>query len=104
MFTLTIKTIWAKKARFVLSAMAVALGVAFMAGTFAVTDTIGQAYDRIADHAYQRTDALVRSTRSVESEDDGPVRGTADQSALDPVRATPGGAAAEPKVEGIAQV
>ena len=104
MFKLTLSTIRARKARFLFSAVAVALGVAFMAGTFVLTDTIGQAYDRIADNAYQGTDAVVRSARSVESENDGAVRGTVDQAVLDTVRATPGVAAAEPQIEGIAQV
>ena len=40
MFTLTVSSMRANKSRFVLTALAVLLGVAFMAGTFVLTDTI----------------------------------------------------------------
>ena len=61
MFSLTLKTIRAKKARFVLTAVAVMLGVAFMAGTLVLTDTIKQTYDDLAGKVYKDTDAVVRS-------------------------------------------
>ena len=40
MFSLTINSIRAKKVRFLLTGVAVILGVAFMAGTLVLTDTI----------------------------------------------------------------
>ena len=45
MFSLTINSIRAKKVRFLLTGVAVILGVAFMAGTLVLTDTIKQSYD-----------------------------------------------------------
>ena len=53
MFSLTLKTIRAKKARFVLTGVAVMLGVAFMAGTLVLTDTIKQSYDDLAGQRVQ---------------------------------------------------
>ena len=53
MFTLTLKSIRANKVRFVLTAVAVILGVAFMAGTLVLTDTIKQTYDNLAGHGLQ---------------------------------------------------
>ena len=63
MFSLTIKSIRANKARFFLTGVAVMLGVAFMAGTLVLTDTIKQSYDDVAANVYKSTDAVVRSTR-----------------------------------------
>ena len=63
MFSLTIKSIRANKARFLLTGVAVMLGVAFMAGTFVLTDTIKKSYDDIAANVYRSTDAVVRSDR-----------------------------------------
>ena len=61
MLSLTITSIKAKKFRFVLTSVAVMLGVAFMAGTLVLTDTIKKSYDDIAANVYRDTDAVVRS-------------------------------------------
>ena len=62
MFSLTIKSIRAKKVRFLLTGVAVILGVAFMAGTLVLTDTIKASYDAVAANVYKGTDAVVRSS------------------------------------------
>lgn len=104
MSKLTIANIRAHKARFTFTAVAVALGVAFMAGTLVLTATLSRAYDTVSGNALEGTDALVRSTREVADNDGTVVRGTVDESVLATVRATPGVAAAAPRIEGIAQV
>jgi len=71
MLSLTAKTIRANKARFFLTGIAVLLGVAFMAGTFVLTDTIKKSYDDISANVYRSTDAVVRSAQSTESGDPG---------------------------------
>ncbi len=103
MFSLTLKSIRAKKARFVLTAVAVMLGVAFMAGTLVLTDTIKQTYNDLASQVYKDTDAVVRSANTVEA-DGSTTRGTIDAGVLQQVRNTPGVAAAEPQVLGVAMV
>ena len=65
MFSLTIKSILAKKVRFLLTGVAVILGVAFMAGTLVLTDTIKESYNAVASNVYRDTDAVVRSNRVV---------------------------------------
>ena len=106
MFTLTLKSIRANPKRFLLTGVAVVLGVAFMAGTFVLTDTIERSYDDIAVDVYDGTDAVVRSARSTEaSGPGGPTsRGTVDVATLDDVRAVTGVATAEPQVVGAAVV
>ena len=93
MSSLTIKSIRANKARFLLTGVAVLLGVAFMAGTFVLTDSIKRSYDGISATALDGTDAVVRSSRVSESADQGgaETRGTISASVLDVVRRVPGG-------------
>src|SRR6187551_309552 len=45
MFNLTRKGLWAHKVRFLLTGLAVILGVSFMAGTMILTDTMGKTFD-----------------------------------------------------------
>jgi putative ABC transport system permease protein len=103
MFSLTVNSILAKKVRFLLTSVAVLLGVAFMAGTLVLTDTIKQSYDEVAGNVYESTDAVVRSNRSVKG-DDGEQRGTVSAATLARVRAVEGVQAAEAQQLGIAIV
>jgi len=105
MLSLTIKSIRANKARFFLTGVAVLLGVAFMAGTFVLTDTIKKSYDEISANVYRSTDAVVRSARETESSDQGvATRGTIAASTLATVRSVQGVRAAEPQQIGVAVV
>ncbi len=104
MLSLTFNTVKANKARFVMTAIAVVLGVAFMAGTFVLTDTIKQSYDNIAANVYKSTDAVVRSAHHAKDTSGNDIRGTIDASALATVRAAKGVQAAEPQQLGIAVV
>jgi putative ABC transport system permease protein len=103
MWSLTIKSIRTKKLRFVLTSVAVMLGVAFMAGTLVLTDTIKKSYDDVAVNVYKSTDAVVRSARHVKGSNDvHAVRGTVDAATLARVRLADGVAAAEPQLAGVA--
>lgn len=106
MFSLTIKSIRANKARFLLTSVAVLLGVAFMAGTFVLTDTIQKSYGDISANVYRSTDAVVRSARQTESADEGgaATRGTIDAATLATVRGVPGVESADPQQLGIAVI
>ncbi|MDQ1396611.1 MAG: putative transport system permease protein [Acidimicrobiaceae bacterium] len=106
MFTLTVSSVRANKSRFVLTALAVLLGVAFMAGTFVLTDTIKQSYDSLSANVYRGTNALVRSGRTTTSSDLSAMttRGSVGASTLAAVRGTAGVALAEPQQLGVAVV
>jgi putative ABC transport system permease protein len=104
MLSLTLASIRANKMRFVLTGVAVMLGVAFMAGTLVLTDTIKQSYDSIAGNVYKSTDAVVRSNRVVKAQNDIQTRGTVSTATLAVVRSTPGVRAADPQQTGIAVV
>ncbi len=106
MLSLTLKSIRANKARFFLTGLAVLLGVAFMAGTFVLTDTIKKSYDDISANVYRSTDAVVRSAQATDSSEQGAAatRGTISASTLATVRAVKGVQAAEPQQLGVAVV
>jgi putative ABC transport system permease protein len=105
MFSLTLKSIRAKKVRFALTSVAVVLGVAFMVGTMVLTQTIKASYDGIVDNVYATTDAVVRSDRTIQGENDASeVRGTVSADVLARVRATDGVAAVEGRIQGVAAV
>lgn len=104
MLSLTLKSILANKARFLLTGFAVMLGVAFMSGTFVLTDTIKQSYDNITANVYKDTDAVVRSSQHAKDSQGNQQRGTISASTLATVRAIKGVQAAEPQQIGVAVV
>ena len=104
MLKVTLKGLAARKLRLALTSAAVLLGVAFMAGTFVLTDTIGQTFDDLFADVNEGTDAFVRSASSVESMEAGETRGRIDAALADVVAAVDGVAVAEPQVEGYAQI
>ncbi|MGE3323788.1 MAG: ABC transporter permease [Acidimicrobiia bacterium] len=106
MWLVTIKGLWAHKLRLVSTAVAIILGVGFMAGTYVFTDTIGRTFDDLFSSAYSGTDTVVRSVQTVEG--DGPGsderRPPLEASLLDEVRALPEVERAEGYVRGYAQL
>jgi putative ABC transport system permease protein len=67
MFKTTIRNILGHKIRLLTTGLAVALGVAFMAGTLVLTATIKQTFQELFADAYAKTDAMVRSESSFEA-------------------------------------
>ena len=82
----TWKGLWAHKLRFALTGLAVILGVAFMAGTQILTDTMGKTFDGIFEDANQGVDVVVRRGAAVESTFEGEVRERVDTATLDQIR------------------
>lgn len=72
MFKLTLKELFGKKLRLITTALAVMLGVAFMAGTLVLTDTIGKTFDGLFTEAYSGTDAYVRGEKVLDSSTETP--------------------------------
>ena len=68
MLTLTIKGLWAHKLRYALTGLAVVLGVAFMAGTMVLTDTMEKTFDDVFESANAGTDVIVRHAGPIEGE------------------------------------
>lgn len=68
MTSLSLKSLWARKVRAALTTFAVFLGVAFMAGSYVLTDTIFAAFDEIFDESLKGTSVVVTSENLVKQE------------------------------------
>jgi putative ABC transport system permease protein len=101
MWKVTLKGIWSKKVRFLLTGIAVMLGVAFVSGTFVLTATISNTFDGLFSDIYQHTDAVVRAKETF-SGDFGGGRGTISADLLPTVRGAKGVNQADGSVQGLA--
>ena len=105
MWRLTVKGVVAHRFRYALTALAVMLGVAFIAGTFVLTDTMSATFDNLYTQIYSGTAAVVRATQpfdpglSYTSE-----RQRIDASLAGTVAAVPGVRAVAPDITGYAQL
>jgi putative ABC transport system permease protein len=102
MLAVTLRGILAHKVRLLLSASAVALGIAFLAGTMVLTDTIRLSVDQVEEGLAGGADVSVRS-RSVTGGDVAD-RAPVPASALATVRTLPGVASATGSSLGFAQL
>ena len=73
MLSTALKNLLAHKFRLLATALAVTLGVAFMAGTLVLTDTMRQTFDNLFADVYKGTDVVVRAKAAFE----GPAGGGA---------------------------
>ena len=70
----------ARKTRLALTALAVALGVTLISGTYVFTDTINSSFDRIFSEAYKSTDVVITPNDEVALNENGdlpPIDGAA---------------------------
>lgn len=100
----TLKNLGARKLRLLTTSVAVVLGVAFMAGTLVLTDTVGQSFDRLFADANAGTDAFLRDEADVSSPEGGDQRSRLPDSAVAEVAAVDGVAAAEGSIIGFGQL
>ena len=103
MLRLTFRSLAARKFRLLATSLAVMLGVAFMAGTLVLTDTIQKTFDDLFSTVYDDTDAVVRAEGAFDSEG-VEQRGRVDASLLDTVSDVDGVDVAEPDIRGYAQL
>jgi putative ABC transport system permease protein len=94
----TLQTLRAKKFRLLLTSLAVVLGVAFVSGTFVLTDTLGSVFDNLFVSATKGVDAVVRAREPFSVSGPGNADATrppVPTSLVAFVRATPGVRAAQ---------
>ena len=65
MIKLTLRNLAAHKRRLIGTSLAVCLGVAFLAGTFVLGDTMAASFDRLFTNSIGETDAVVRNDNRV---------------------------------------
>jgi putative ABC transport system permease protein len=100
----TLKGLLAHKFRLAATALAIVLGVSFVAGTYVLTDTITASFDSLFKQVTQGIDVAVRSEETFGGFDTGEVRDPMPASVLDRVRAVDGVRVAEGNVTGYAQL
>jgi len=104
MLKTTIKGLAARKLRLFATALAVLLGVAFMAGTFVLTDTIAKTFHDLFGSVYVHTDAVVRGRAILEPAEFEAQRPRVDAALVRTVTGVPGVRAAEGNVFDYAQL
>jgi putative ABC transport system permease protein len=105
MFRTAMRNLAARKLRLVTTGLAIMLGVAFMAGTLVLTDTVKKTFDTLFADAYAATDAVVRGESRFEDPSQfGEQRGRIDGSLLEVVEGVDGVAEAQGDVWGFAQI
>jgi putative ABC transport system permease protein len=102
MWKVTIKGLLAHKLRLALTALAIVLGVMFIAGTFVLTDTLNNTFKTLFQNIYQNIDLQVRGVAEFGSGGMA-TRNPIPESVLSSVRAAPGVQAANGTVSGSAQ-
>lgn len=85
---LALKSVWARKVRALSTVIAVVIGVAFVAGSYVLTDTIFAAFDEIFSESLQGTSVVITAKNPVEQEN-GEVP-TVSAALLPRIKATPG--------------
>src|SRR3954465_135717 len=103
MLTHTLRGMLAHKLRLVLTTASIALGVAFLAGTLVLTDTMGLAFDQLFGKVSAGTDAVVRTEAPYAATDGvGTSRAPIAAAVLSHVAKVDGVRAAEGSVSGYA--
>jgi putative ABC transport system permease protein len=65
---LAIKSLWARRVRALTTTLAVVIGVAFVAGTYILTDTTFAAFDEIFEDSLAKTDVVITAREEVRQE------------------------------------
>ncbi len=103
MFTATVRGMVAHKLRLILTSASIALGIAFLSGTFMLTDTTKLAFEQLSGQVSSGTDAVVRQQSFYDAEAGvGLSRSPIASAVVDTVRSVDGVAAAEGGVSGYA--
>ncbi|WP_405813510.1 FtsX-like permease family protein [Streptomyces sp. NBC_01390] len=102
---ISLASLRAHRRRFAGTFLAVFLGVAFLAGTLVMGDTLRAGFDTMFGDATSGTDAVVRSADAITTpgESQG-VRGPVPTDLVDTVERVPGVAAAAPDIQGAGQL
>jgi putative ABC transport system permease protein len=103
MFKLTLRNLSANKRRLIGTSLAVCLGVAFLAGTFVLGDTMAANFDRLFTTGVGQTDAVVRNANQIGG-DVETAQALVPQDVVDRVDDVDGVASSAPSIQGLGQL
>lgn len=104
MFRIALKGILGRKARLVLTSLAVILGTAFLSGTSVFTATLDRTFNNLFEDVFKNIDGYVRSTEVIEGEFGLQERQRIPAELLDQVKAVPGVDDAVPDIQAFARI
>jgi putative ABC transport system permease protein len=104
MFRISLKSILGRKARLVLTSLAVILGTAFLSGTSIFSATLDRTFNNLFQDVFANVDGYVRSTEVVEGDFGLIERQRIPAELVDQVRAVPGIADAVPDIQAFARI
>ena len=104
MFRIALKSILGRKARLVLTSLAVILGTAFLSGTSVFSATIDRTFNNLFQDVFKNIDGYVRSTQVVEGDFGLIERQRIPAEVVDKVLAVPGVSDAVPDVQAFARI
>lgn len=103
MYRLALENLFAHRFRLISTSLSVMIGVAFLAGSMVLIDTIRTTFDDLFADIYESVDVVVRSDESIDAAF-GEIRGTIDERVLSVVRGVDGVIAADADIQGYAQL
>ena len=104
MFRIALKSILGRKARLVLTSLAVILGTAFLSGTSVFSATLDRTFNNLFEDVFKNIDGYVRSTQVVEGDFGLIERQRIPAEVVDKVLAVPGVSDAVPDIQAFARI
>jgi putative ABC transport system permease protein len=104
MFRVALKSILGRKARLVLTSLAVILGTAFLAGTSVFSATLDRTFNNLFEDVFKNIDAYVRSSQVIEGEFGTEERQRIPITLVDQVAQVPGVADAMGDIQAFARI
>ncbi len=104
MFRIALKGILGRKARLVLTSLAVILGTSFLAGTSVFSDTLNRTFDNLFSDVFKNVDAYVRSTQVIDADFGQEERQRISADLVSIVEKVPGVRDASPDIQAFARI
>ena len=104
MWRIALKGILGRKARLVLTSLAVILGTAFLSGTAVFSATLNQTFDNLFSDVFRNVDSYVRSTQVIEAEFGQQERQRIPVELVDVVKQVPGVADVQADIQAFARI
>lgn len=104
MFRIALKGILGRKARLILTSLAVILGTSFLAGTSVFSDTLNRTFDNLFSDVFKNVDAYVRSTQVIDGNFGQEERQRISADLVSIVESVPGVRDASPDIQAFARI